>query len=201
MSDHLGNQRSMPDNSSAAKSRKIVEFFSENGEWILAALQNHKVIDELTAFDFVDLNDDELIDWMNEALLMVIHRSLEVRWDCARGLRESLEKPPSRLTEEYQHVVVALVEGMLGLEDFETQLCAAYVLSIKGRDAAAAVPILLRGLRKRDATIKYTAVEALGDIGPSAKEALSKLQSIGNKSLDRELRRAAWDAIQRIQSR
>lgn len=191
----------MTDKLNDGTAEKIRNHFGKHADWIVPALQNHRVFDDMTALDLVDLDDEELLSWIDETMFIKRHPQVGQKWETAHGLRENFQEPPKWFTEEIQHIVVALLEEMLNHANFEIQLCAAYVLSTRGAEAASAVPVLIAGLRKRDASIKYTAVVALGDIGPPAKEAIPKLQTIGNKSLDRPLRQAAWEAIKRIESR
>jgi HEAT repeat protein len=67
------------------------------------------------------------------------------------------------------------LKAMLADADPKVQAQGAYGLGQKGREAAAAVPGLVKALASNDAQVRQYAARALGRIGPEARAAVPAL--------------------------
>ena len=60
----------------------------------------------------------------------------------------------------------------------QTRNAAAYEISGMGPAAAPAVPALIKALDDPEATVRFPVLVALGEIGPAAKAAVTKLKQV-----------------------
>lgn len=117
------------------------------------------------------------------------HKDSSVRGDALRQLARTKPLPKDALPE------------MLGLiEDSEESVrrtaCSA-MGTLGASHAAQTVPLLVRALRTDEATdVRKAAGQALGEIGPAAKEAIPALVEALQKDKEREVREAACEGLQ-----
>jgi HEAT repeat protein len=77
---------------------------------------------------------------------------------------------------------VAELEQMLGDADEKVQIQGAHGLSLRGADAARAVPALVHALESSHPVVRAQAALALGRIGPNARNAVMPLIAVLNDS-------------------
>jgi HEAT repeat protein len=83
-----------------------------------------------------------------------------------------------------------------------TQESVKFILRLEGMGprAAKAVPALLCALKDREKYVRYWAIEALGAIGPKAKDAIPALKEIADdENQSSTMRRAAGTAMKKIE--
>jgi HEAT repeat protein len=81
----------------------------------------------------------------------------------------------------------------------QTRNAAAYEISGMGPAAAPAVPALIKALDDPEPTVRFPVLVALGEIGPPAKAAVSKLKQMMDEEINDEIAAAARRALKRIE--
>jgi HEAT repeat protein len=89
------------------------------------------------------------------------------------------------------------------LEDarLETRCAVTRTLGRLGAEAKRAVPALARGLKHEEAALREASAKALGEIGPATKEAREALLRVSKEDEDEDVRRAAAEALTKIQGK
>ena len=91
----------------------------------------------------------------------------------------------------------ALAEG---LRDGKVPPVASWATNLLRREAKTTVPILIGGLKSKDATIRVNSATVLGQMGPAAKEAVAALET-AVKDEDNRVRQAATHSLKQVQAK
>lgn len=103
----------------------------------------------------------------------------------------------SRFGAEAGSAVPTMVEVMRNVDiDVRVQV-ASYIVKVD-RANAAVLPVLIKGLKDSNDTIRRTAVLALGVMGPNAKSAENELYDVATMDLNEDIKDLANDAYRKI---
>ena len=91
------------------------------------------------------------------------------------------------------------IADMLSDDHPDFRAATAHALGIFGPLAAESVSKLIPLLRDEDPSVRWNAADALGKIGPVASDALASLQNIARNDPNAEVRKAAEEAIGKIE--
>ena len=120
---------------------------------------------------------------------LLASKSYRVRTESARAIY---------LITGDEKLIMNTLRDCLKCQDPEVRDNAAFIVSYIGGDkAAAALPELLPLLHDQDARIRANAAQALGKIGPGAREHIEQLRSLltDRNERVREKARRAWQEI------
>lgn len=103
----------------------------------------------------------------------------------------------SRYGTEAGSAVATMVEVMRNVDvDVRVQV-ASYIVKVD-RANTAVLPVLTKGLKDSNDTIRRTAVLALGTMGPNAKSAENELYDVATMDLNEDIKDLANDAYRKI---
>ena len=94
----------------------------------------------------------------------------------------------------------ALLEALKD-EDEDVRRLAVFALGRISPAPKDAVPALIEALKDEDEDVRAGAAYALGKIGPAAKDSVPALKALSENEIDPEVRKAAADALKKIQGK